>query len=273
MNAVLDRRGAKWASGLLALLVHALFFLVLVFGLSWRVEKPAPPVQAQLWMSLPPVVGSVLMPPHAVPVMPSPPPRAARPAPRRSATPAHSPAPAQHASVPSMAAAPTLRAPSVPGAAIRLRAAPRQMPHRAEMPAPAAPPRLPDLATLGSQVETAAAEVTRQSVFQQIHNPDSLTARYYLAALLQRIQHVGDVIYTGKGVGSVAVYLIVGADGSVQALQIDGVSGDPTLPDFAREIIDRSAPFPPFPEKLARESSRIKLEVRMQFLGTHQVNF
>ena len=270
MNAVLERRGAEWASGLLALLVHALFFLVLVFGLSWRVEKPTPPVQAQLWMSLPPVAGSVPMLPR-VPEMPSPQPRAARPAPRRSATPAHSPAPLQHA--PRMAAAPALRVPSAPGATIRLRTAPRQMPQGAETPAPAAPPRLPDLATLGSQVEMAAAEVTRHSVFQQIHNPDSLTARYYLAALLQKIQHVGDVIYTGKGVGTVAVYLIVGADGSVQALQIDGVSGDPTLPDFAHEIIDRSAPFQPFPSALAKETSQIKLEVQMQFLGMHQVNF
>ena len=272
MNAVLDRRGAKWASGLLALLVHALFFLVLVFGLSWRVEKPAPPVQAQLWMSLPPVTGSVPMPPR-VPVMPSPQPRAARPAPRQAATPARPAAPVQHAPVPRMAAVPALRVPSAPGAAIRLRTAPRQMPQRAETPAPAAAPRLPDLATLGSQVETAAAEVTRQSVFRQIHNPDSLTARYYLAALLQKIQHVGDVIYTGKGVGTVAVYLIVGADGSVQALQIDGMSGDPILPDFAHEIIDRSAPFQPFPSALAKETSQIKLEVQMQFLGMHQVNF
>lgn len=263
MSAALDRRGAEWASGLLALLVHALFFLVLVFGLSWRVEKPAPPVQAQLWMSLPPVAGSVPMPPRAVPVTPASRPRAA---------PAHPPAPARQApAAPPQVSA--LRLPPASGAAIRLRAAPRQLPQRAETPAPAVAPRLPDLATLGSQAETAAAEVTRRSVFQQIHNPDSLTARYYLAALLQRIQHVGDVIYTGKGVGTVAVYLIVGADGSVRALQINGVSGDPTLPDFAREIIDRSAPFPPFPEKLARESSRIKLEVQMQFLGTHQVNF
>ena len=172
-----------------------------------------------------------------------------------------------------MAAVPALRVPSAPGAAIRLRTAPRQMTQRAETPVPAAPPRLPDLATLGSQVETAAAEVTRQSVFRQIHNPDSLTARYYLAALLQKMQHVGDVIYTGKGVGMVVVYLIVGADGNVQALEINGLSGDGTLPGFAREIVDRSAPFPPFPEGLARETGRIKLEVHMEFLGTHQVNF
>ena len=81
MNSVLDWRGPEWTSGLLALVVHALFFLVLLFGLSWRVEKPTPPVQAQLWMSLPPVAGSVPVQPRAAPVMPAPPPRAAQPAP------------------------------------------------------------------------------------------------------------------------------------------------------------------------------------------------
>ena len=260
MSSVLDWRGPEWTSGLLALVVHALFFLLLLFGLSWRVEKPTPPVQAQLWMSLPPVAGSVPLRQRGAPVMPAPPPRAARSAPARHAFAARPQTPA-------------LRLPRVSGAAIRLRAAPRQRPKSAETPAPTALPRLPDAATLASQAEIAAAEVTRRSVFQQVHNPDSLTARYYLAALLQRIQHVGDVIYTGKGVGTVAVYLIVGADGSVQALQINGVSGDPTLPDFAREIVDRSAPFPPFPASLAQESSRVKIEVQMQFLGTHQVNF
>ena len=254
MSSVLDWRGPEWTSVLFALVVHALFFLVLLFSLSWRVEKPTPPVQAQLWMSLPPVAGSVPMQPRGAP---------ARPA---------SPAPARRAPA-ARPQTPALRLPRVSGAAIHLRADTRQRPQRAETPAPTARPRLPDAATLASQAEVAAAEVTRRSVFQQVHNPDSLTARYYLAALLQKIQHVGDVIYTGKGVGTVAVYLIVGADGSVQALQIDGVSGDPTLPAFAREIVDRSAPFQPFPHALAQETSQIKLEVQMQFLGIHQVDF
>lgn len=263
MSAVFDQRGAEWKSGVLALLVHALFFLLLVFGLSWRVEKKAPPVQAQLWMSLPPVAGSVPQRPQTLPA-PTPPTRTSAARPVR-AKPAVVPRPRPAAS--------NHRLPTAEGNAIRLRSAPRNAPQRN----PAAPtegrPRLPDLATLASQAEIAAAAVTRSSVFQQIHNPHSITARYYLAALLQKIQHVGDVIYTGKGVGTVAVYLIVGADGNVQALQIDGVSGDSSLPDFAHEIIDRSAPFQPFPADLAKETSQIKLEVQMQFLGMHQVNF
>ena len=71
MSSVLDWRGPEWTSVLFALVVHALFFLVLLFSLSWRVEKPTPPVQAQLWMSLPPVAGSVPMQPRGAPARPA----------------------------------------------------------------------------------------------------------------------------------------------------------------------------------------------------------
>ena len=53
MNPALDWRGPEWKSGLLAFVVHLLFFLLLVFGLSWHVEDNSAPIQAQIWNSLP----------------------------------------------------------------------------------------------------------------------------------------------------------------------------------------------------------------------------
>ncbi|NWG86979.1 MAG: cell envelope integrity protein TolA [Hydrogenophilaceae bacterium] len=42
----------QWSAGALALLFHAVFFLALVFSVSWR-QLPNQPVMAELWTSLP----------------------------------------------------------------------------------------------------------------------------------------------------------------------------------------------------------------------------
>lgn len=42
----------QWSAGALALLFHAVFFLALVFSVSWR-QTPSLPVMAELWTSLP----------------------------------------------------------------------------------------------------------------------------------------------------------------------------------------------------------------------------
>ena len=62
---------ARLVAGALALGVHALFVLLLVFGVSWQTEHPAP-VMVDLWQSLPKAASQ----PVAVP-----PPESAKPAP------------------------------------------------------------------------------------------------------------------------------------------------------------------------------------------------
>jgi len=46
------RRGPDVAAGALALVVHGVFFLLLVFGVSWQTQQPAP-VMVDLWDALP----------------------------------------------------------------------------------------------------------------------------------------------------------------------------------------------------------------------------
>jgi colicin import membrane protein len=46
------RRGPDVAAGALALVVHGVFFLLLVFGVSWQTQHPAP-VMVDLWEALP----------------------------------------------------------------------------------------------------------------------------------------------------------------------------------------------------------------------------
>ena len=68
----------RLAAGLLALGVHLLFVLLLVFGVSWQTRHPAP-VTVDLWESIPQPPAPRT--PVAAPPAPEPPPPAPRPAP------------------------------------------------------------------------------------------------------------------------------------------------------------------------------------------------
>ena len=43
----------RWTSAALALAVHGLFALLLLFGLSWQVREPEP-LMVEMWSTLPP---------------------------------------------------------------------------------------------------------------------------------------------------------------------------------------------------------------------------
>ena len=71
-----SRPGSNLAAGALALAVHAVFVLLLVFGVSWQTQHPAP-VMVDLWEALPEVAPPVVQPPKPQPepeVAPPPPP-------------------------------------------------------------------------------------------------------------------------------------------------------------------------------------------------------
>jgi colicin import membrane protein len=86
-----SRPGSSLAAGALALGVHAVFVLLLVFGVSWQTQHPAP-VMVDLWESLPEAAPPEVQPPEPRPepeVAPPPPepvkvpePVKAEPAPR-----------------------------------------------------------------------------------------------------------------------------------------------------------------------------------------------
>ncbi len=69
----LSRPGPNLAAGLLALGVHVVFVLLLVVGVSWQTQHPAP-VMVDLWTALPETPR-----PPAPPVEPPPPPKPAAP--------------------------------------------------------------------------------------------------------------------------------------------------------------------------------------------------
>jgi len=56
---------------LLAVIVHAAFFALIVFGVTWQV-RPTPPVSAELWSQLPPAKAEKAPPPEPKPEPPKP---------------------------------------------------------------------------------------------------------------------------------------------------------------------------------------------------------
>lgn len=54
MNAMHSTTSDKTRARLLALAMHAVFILLIVFGVSWQ-KKPPSPVEADLWSNLPPM--------------------------------------------------------------------------------------------------------------------------------------------------------------------------------------------------------------------------
>lgn len=75
-----SRPGSNLAAGVLALGVHAMFVLLLVFGVSWQTQHPAP-VMVDLWEALPEIAPTEVQPPEPLPEPEIVPPPAPEPVP------------------------------------------------------------------------------------------------------------------------------------------------------------------------------------------------
>lgn len=127
-------------------------------------------------------------------------------------------------------------------------------------------------ADLAAQINLTAKATASHSAFLQVHDPHTLTARYYIAAILRALQRTGDMIYNGQQTGAVGVRLIIGANGNVEFLGLDPWNGASRLVPVVRSIVNVSTPFSPFPVNLAHHTKRLKIEVLMRFLGSHDIS-
>ncbi len=84
-------RGVSPWAWVLAVTVHVLFVMVLVFGVAWQHQVVAP-VEAELWSELPPVPATTNKPPMPQPAQ-SPAPAPPQPAPAKPVQPAPPPTP------------------------------------------------------------------------------------------------------------------------------------------------------------------------------------
>ena len=92
------------ASGALAVLVHLMFFGLLVFGISWQ-KKIASPVMVDLWQDLPKPVKKVSLPPEPPKPVPKPVPKLPKPVPEVGKEPVAPPPPAPKVETPKPSAA------------------------------------------------------------------------------------------------------------------------------------------------------------------------
>lgn len=138
---------------------------------------------------------------------------------------------------------------------------PTAPPHRARPN----PRRTLNWGRLQSQINTAVQQA--EPLLPQVHHPHTLVAHHYLASLLQRLQLVGDMNYPGNLTGVLVLKLVIGTHGNLVHVSLLRSSGNPTLDRDALRIARDSAPFPPFPDQLKRQTSHVTLICHMHFDG------
>lgn len=95
--------------------------------------------------------------------------------------------------------------------------------------------------------------------------PSTSEYRYarYVEDWRARVEKIGNENYPdearGKVYGSLRVTVAVRKDGSVAEAAIDKSSGSPVLDRAARRIVNMSAPFPPFPPEIARDTDVLEI--------------
>jgi periplasmic protein TonB len=129
------------------------------------------------------------------------------------------------------------------------------------------PSRPLNLARLNEQMHEVVAAVANRSELPQIHDPDTLIARYYLASVLRKLKRIGDMNYSYDEVGECQVHLVIGANGELLGYRLLASSGNPVLDRVADRIVHTSAPFAPFPADMKKQTDSINLQVTMEFDG------
>lgn len=93
----------------------------------------------------------------------------------------------------------------------------------------------------------------------------------YLDAWRNRVETIGTQYYPdearGKVYGSLRMTVYVRADGSVADVEIDSPSPQAVLNQAARRIVQMSAPFPPFPPEIARDTDVLAITRTWNFVN------
>jgi len=139
-------------------------------------------------------------------------------------------------------------------------------------PAPPAP--RPDLGAADESLDVLArmqAEIARSiSDYQKRprrHHFMPSTSEYRYARYVEDwrlwVERIGNEHYPeearGRIYGALRMTVVIGADGRLVHAAIDEPSGSPVLDRAARHIVKLSAPFPPFPPEVARDTDVLEI--------------
>ncbi len=148
--------------------------------------------------------------------------------------------------------------------------------------APATAPLQPDAGSADETADVLArmqAEIARSvSDYQKRprrHHFMPSTSEYRYARYVEDwrvwVERIGNEHYPeearGRIYGTLRMTVVIGADGRLVHAAIDESSGSPVLDRAARHIVKLSAPFPPFPPEVARDTD--VLEITRTWIFTH----
>lgn len=121
------------------------------------------------------------------------------------------------------------------------------------------------------QLSRAQAEIAKQiSDYQKRprkHHFMPSTSEYRYARYVEdwraRVEKIGNEHYPdearGRHYGALRMTVAVRKDGSLVEASVDKPSGSPVLDRAARRIVNMSAPFPPFPPEIARDTDVLEI--------------
>jgi periplasmic protein TonB len=139
-------------------------------------------------------------------------------------------------------------------------------------------PARPDSAASREEVRQSQAQLARMqaeiakevSDYQKrprVHHFMPSTSEYRFARYFEdwraRVEKIGNEHYPeaarGRIYGSLRMTVVIAKDGSLIAAIIEDSSGSEVLDSAARRIVKLSAPFPPFPPEMARDTDRLEI--------------
>jgi protein TonB len=97
-----------------------------------------------------------------------------------------------------------------------------------------------------------------------------LLVRQYSADARHKVERIGNLNYPKSAwqkdfTEKVVIEALISADGGIQSIRVKKTSGDGTIDEAAKNIVQMTAPFAVFPEKLAAEQDSITITFPLRF--------
>jgi len=266
---------------LIAVAVHA----VLLLGIGFETDQPAPSAERLLEIMVVRPRAPVEEPPEQVdalaqvsqagggreqsaeaPLTPSAPPLPREPPAPPPATETQAPPPAE----------PVLTQPEAPLVAeppVEAPARPRKAVNAASL-----------LASTQLEIDRLTTEIDRRSRSQQAPvrrkavNASTREYRYasYLEAWREKVERVGNLNYPDEARrrklhGDLILHVAVRADGSLEKVRVVRSSGFPVLDDAAVRIVRLASPYAPFPPELGKDTDVLDITRTWQFTSSNRL--
>lgn len=157
-------------------------------------------------------------------------------------------------------------------------------PAPAAAPTRSAPARLSS-ASLSQQIADVTADLnrhrdqdlhSRKIVYLKDLQEHKALATAYEQAWQDKVERIGNLNYPEQArkeqiTGSLTLAVAIRPDGSLYSIRVLRSSGQPVLDEAAKNIVQLSAPFAPFPDDLEKEAGILVITRTWRFLNDHHL--